>query len=84
MKTLTLHTKITADGCIDLHIPCDLPPGDAEVVVVVQPAVTAHAGPPYPSDHGVWAGKMPDIDIDIDADLNEMNRQWESSMELPQ
>ena len=57
MKTLTMQTKIGADRCLHLHIPCDLPPGDAEVVVVVQPAVTGRPVPPYPSDHGVWAGR---------------------------
>ncbi|HVC94917.1 MAG TPA: hypothetical protein VND64_14575 [Pirellulales bacterium] len=85
MKALTLRTTIALDGTIDLHVPCDLPPGDAEVVVVVQPAVSSvsvHRGPPYPSDHGVWQGKLPDLDID--ADLKEMNCLWEKSMELPQ
>ncbi|HEY3965832.1 MAG TPA: hypothetical protein VGM05_14835 [Planctomycetaceae bacterium] len=38
MKTLTMRTTIAADGTIDLHIPCDLPPGDAEVVIIVQPS----------------------------------------------
>ena len=80
MKTLTMQTKIGADGCLHLHVACDLPPGDAEVVVVVQPTASARSGPPYPSDHGVWAGKLPDLDID--SDLKEMNRQWEQSMEL--
>jgi hypothetical protein len=37
MKALTLRTKIATDGTMDLHVPSDLPPGDAEVVVVVQP-----------------------------------------------
>jgi hypothetical protein len=81
MKTMTLQTKIGADGCLHLHIPCELPPGDAEVVVVVQALPAARSGLPYPSDHGVWAGKLPDMDID--SDLKEMNRQWEAGMELP-
>jgi hypothetical protein len=68
MKALVLRTTIAADGTIDLHIPSDLPPGDAEVVVV-QPAVSSvpvHRGPPYPSDQGVWQGQLPDGDIDAD------------------
>ncbi|MGA7499103.1 MAG: hypothetical protein WBX00_20425 [Isosphaeraceae bacterium] len=72
MKTLSLQSKITADGCLHLHLPCGLPPGDAEVVVVVQPMSNARQGPPFPSDEGVWAGKVPDIDIE--ADLKEMNQ----------
>jgi len=81
MKTLSLQAKIAADGCLHLHLPCGLPPGDAEVVVVVQPVANPRLGPPFPSDEGVWAGKIPDIDID--ADLKEMNQLWEKSMELP-
>jgi hypothetical protein len=71
MKTFCLNTKFTPDGHVHLHIPCDLPPGDAEVVVVIQPKAAVREGPPYPSDEGVWAGKMPDIDI---SELNEMNQ----------
>jgi hypothetical protein len=85
MKALTLRTTIAADGSIDLHIASDLPPGEAEVVVVVQPTASTapiQPGPPYPSDHGVWQGKLPDVDID--ADTREMNRLWEKSMELPE
>jgi len=82
MKALTLQAKIAADGYLHLHIPCNLPPGDAEVVVVVQPLVKASLSPPFPSDEGVWVGKVPDIDID--ADLKEMNLLWEKSMDLPE
>jgi hypothetical protein len=82
MKALSVRTTIAPDGTIDLHVPSDLPPGEAEVVIVVQPlAITAHvhSGPPFPSDHGVWKGRLPDTDID--ADLQEMNRLWEEGME---
>lgn len=37
MKALSLRTTIAADGTIDLRLPSDLPPGEAEVVIVVQP-----------------------------------------------
>jgi hypothetical protein len=85
MKAIRLRTTIGPDGTIDLHIHSDLPPGEAEMVLVVQHAALAapiHPGPPYPSDHGVWQDKLPDADID--ADLEEMNRLWEKSMEPPQ
>jgi hypothetical protein len=80
MKTLNLRTTIGPDGTIDLHIPSDLPPGEADIVLVVQPVASPFPGPPFPSDEGVWAGKIPDIDID--ADLREMNSLWEKSMDL--
>jgi hypothetical protein len=84
MKTLTLRTTISSDGTIHLQVPSDLPPGEAEVVLVVQPVVSTalNEGPPYRSDRAVWQGKLPDVDID--ADLREMNRLWERSMELPE
>lgn len=85
MKALSLRTTISADGSLDLHVPSDLPPGEADVVIVVQPttlAESASEAPPYRSDYGVWRGKLPDIDVD--ADLREMNRQWEKRIELPE
>lgn len=84
MKTLTIRTNIAADGTIDLHFPSYLPPDEADVVVVVQPVTvsTPRHKPPFPSDHGVWQGKLPDVDIE--ADLKAMNRLWESSMEPSQ
>ena len=84
MIALSLQTTVASDGTIDLHISSDLPPGEAEVVLVVQPgraAASVRSGPPYPSDHGVWQGKLPDGDID--AELREMNAHWATSMELP-
>jgi hypothetical protein len=81
MKTLNLRTTIGPDGTIDLQIRSDLPPGEADVVLVVQPVASAFPGPPFPSDEGVWAGMVPDTDIE--ADLKEMNQLWERSMELP-
>lgn len=58
MKVLTLQAKIAADGYLHLHIPCNLPPGDAEVIVIVQPLATAipSLSPPFPSDEG--AGRV--------------------------
>jgi hypothetical protein len=81
MKTLNLRTTIGPDGTIDLHIPSDLPPGEADIVLVVKPVAGAFPGPPFPSDEGVWAGMVPDTDIE--ADLKEMNQRWERSMDLP-
>lgn len=84
MKTLSLRTTIAADGTINLHLPSGLPPGEAEVVIVVQPATAAvltRAEPPYPSDYGVWRDLLPDIDVD--AELREMNQRWEQRMDLP-
>ena len=81
MKTLNVRTTIGPDGTIDLHIRSDLPPGEADFVVVVRPVASGTPGPPFPSDAGVWAGMV--LDTDIETDLKEMNQIWESSMELP-
>ena len=85
MKAITARTTIASDGTIDIRVPSDLPPGEAEVVIVVQPVATTApvgGGPPYRSDRGVWQGLLPDDDIDVD--LQEMKRMWEQSMELPE
>lgn len=85
MKTLIVRTTIASDGSIDLHVPTDLPPSDAEVVLVVQPIADSAPGqpvPPFPSDRGVWRGILPDGDID--ADLRGMSREWEKRLESPE
>ena len=82
MKVLTLQARIAADRYLHLHVPYNLPPGDAEVVVIVQPLATSRPSPPFPSDEGVWTGKVPDFDIETE--LKEMSMFWEIGMELPQ
>ena len=49
MKALTLRTRIALDGTMDLHVTSGLPPGDAEVVVVVHPRATEVAPQPAPA-----------------------------------
>ena len=83
MKTLTTHAQITKDGLLRLEVPCDLSQGEVEIVLVVQPIETkpmVESSPPYRSLHGIWAGKLPDIDVD--ADLGEMNQMWKTSLEV--
>jgi hypothetical protein len=48
MKTLNLRTTIGEDGTIDLHIHSDLPPGEADTVVVVRPVASAFPCPQFP------------------------------------
>jgi len=79
MKTMTVRTEIGADGALHLDVPCDLPPGPAEVVLVVQP-VSGTPGPPYDTLRGALAGVMPD-DVDVEADLVEMNREWKKKLD---
>lgn len=79
MKTMALRTEIGLDGKLHLDLLCGLRPGPAEVVVVIQP-VRSDAEPPYDTLEGVFAGLLPE-DVDLDADLNEMNRTWQESLE---
>ena len=83
MKTITTYANITEDGILRLEIPCDLAPGLAEVALVVQPTHNeSEAGnrPPYRSLRGIWSGKLPDVDVDVE--LKEMNQQWKKSLEV--
>jgi hypothetical protein len=79
MQTLTTQAAISPDGVLHLHLPCGLPPGPVEVVVVVQPV--SALSEPLPQDPlcGTWADKLPDIDVD--EALREMNEQWKRSIE---
>jgi hypothetical protein len=81
MKAITIHTQIAEDGVLKLEVPCDLPLKMVEVSLVVRPLETpptAEKGPLYRSLRGIWADKLPDIDIE--ADLKEMNKEWEKSL----
>ncbi len=81
MRTITTHAKITENGMLRLEVQCGLPPGLAEVALVVQPIDNesgVEGGTPYRSLGGIWSGKLPDIDID--ADLSEMNEEWKKSL----
>ncbi len=79
MKTLVAQTQIGQDGKLHLDLETDLPPGPAEVVVVSQ-ASGVGTQPPFDTLKGIFAGRLP-ADIDIDADLCQMNAEWERSIE---
>lgn len=83
MKTLTLDTQIGEDGVLRLELPCGLPSGRAEVAVVVQSAEREQrSAAPGRSLRGIWAGKLPDIDVE--ADLEGMRRHWERCLDIPE
>lgn len=67
MKTWTTEAVISPERVLKLELPCDLPPGPVEVVVVVQPhpASPAFAGPNWDEVYGlgkeVWQGVDPKV-----------------------
>jgi hypothetical protein len=77
MKTLSAHAEIGGDGMLRLEVPCDLPPGLVDVVLVVQPA---EERPPLPARSGLFLGKVP-VPVDVDAILEEVNRAWKTDFE---
>jgi hypothetical protein len=75
---MSFRTQIEPDGTLRLEVPSGLPPGPADVVVVVQPNEAANAivGQRGVSElHGIWADKLPDVDLD--AELREIRSAWE-------
>lgn len=82
MKTINMKTQIGPDGTLHLDVPCQLPPGPAEVVVIVQPLPRMQQ-PPYETFEGILKGVLP-ADLDIDAELHDMNRQWKTNIEPTQ
>lgn len=74
MKPLTLRAKVAADGTIDLHVPCNLPPGETEVLVTVQPVQA-----PSRADQGGHQDRVSGVDAgaseNADASQEHLSRR---------
>jgi hypothetical protein len=44
MQTIRLRTRITSDHKIELQLPADTPVTDAEVIILIEPAVERAVG----------------------------------------
>ena len=83
MKTMTAQAEIAADGKLRLELSTDLPPGPAEVIVVVQPKPSIPGGN-YPGLGGRLAGKMP-ANLDVIEEIRQIRlRATKEAQELPQ
>ncbi len=83
MTTLTAQAVIAADGTLRLELPTDLPPGPADVVVVVQPTPPA-SDRSGPSLAGKLAGTMP-VNLDVVAEIRALRqRTTQEAQELPE
>jgi hypothetical protein len=71
MKTMTFTAQIASDGKLSLELPTGLPPGPAEVVVVIQPALAR----PAASGQTVSDKSAESLKPDIDAEALEMRRR---------
>jgi hypothetical protein len=74
MKTLTTEAVIGPDGKLRIEVPCDLPPGRTQAVVILEETPPAQQ-PPFDTLSGVLAG-IADPDFDLDAAQREMNALW--------
>jgi hypothetical protein len=74
MKTLTAQAVIGPDGTLRIEVPCDLPPGRTQAVVILEETPSAQQ-PPFDTLGGVLDG-IADPDFDLDAALCEMNELW--------
>ena len=74
METLNLHTMIDADGKLRLEIPCSLPPGPADVVVVIRPAQPALQEPRRLDCYGL--GKEIWNNEDAQEYINSLRDEW--------
>lgn len=87
MTTVKLNAEIASDGSLRLDVPVGLPPGKAEVVLVVQShaaddGATSAVGTRR-ARSGLFLGRAGDA-IDVDATLKEMNEAWRSKLsDLP-
>ena len=64
METITLHSRVGADGLLKLQVPVNLTNTELEVVLIVQPVVPAGQAPGWPPEFfkevaGGWQGERP-------------------------
>ncbi len=75
METINLNTMIGLDGKVRIEVPCTLPPGPAEVVVVIRPGATTGAvrwSDFYGLGRGLWVGE------DAQSHVNRLRDEWEN------
>jgi hypothetical protein len=79
MKTITLTTDIAADREITLTLPSDVPPGPADIVVVIAPRTSPEVrtfGDLLHSDFfGMWQDRT-DIDDSVTFARNLRDTAW--------
>lgn len=75
MTAIHLQGTIDADGKMRLEVPCNLPPGTTEVVVILGPSQPAKApvrlGDLYGTCKEAWEG------IDAQDYVNRVRDEWE-------
>jgi hypothetical protein len=79
MKTLTAQAEIGTDGKLRIEIPCDLPPGRTQAVVVLSDIPSARQQP-FDTLEGILEG-IANPNFDLDAALREMNASWQKKAE---
>ena len=59
-RTIAAHAVVSGEGILKLEVPCDMPPGPVDVVMVVNPAEVARPRPNWDDLYGlgkdVWSG----------------------------
>ncbi len=63
METITLHSRVGADGLLKLQVPVNLKNTDLDVVVIVQPVAPSAKDLGWPSGFfeevaGGWRGEL--------------------------
>ena len=79
MKTLNAQAEIGADGKLRIEVPCDLPPGQTQAVVVLGDSLSVQQ-PPFDPLSGILDG-IADPNFDVDAALRELNAHWQRKAE---
>lgn len=77
MKTLSTDVTVKDDGVLRLELPANLPPGPAEVVLVIQPKAAPVSGAKACS--GLFLGRSTE-ELDIDSVLGDLNSQWKRKL----
>ena len=82
MTTLQVRGEIDPDGTLRLAVPMNLPPGPAEVLIVVQPDAGPSPRPPASARSGLFT-RTPESDaLDVDAVRRQINAGWQTRLDL--
>jgi hypothetical protein len=92
MTSLTIRSNVDSDGMLRLEVPCGLPAGPVEVVVVVQPTTAFAESEPRSDRSEIERDRRPHAarsglflnrglsDVDVDAVTAEMDAAWKAKL----
>jgi hypothetical protein len=76
MRTIHRQTEVDSSGRLRLDVPCDLPPGPVDVILVVEPVRTHPSAKTLRWEDAYGLGKEIWEGIDAQAYVNALRDEW--------